>query len=260
MSIFPTVSLTDLQQIAIAVVLIITGGLVGFFLSRMLLRALRALDLDGLSSRANVQQAFEKMGFKSTSSLLANYFFWALLMLSISYGLRLIEMAALLKPLSDILAGLVIATGIMVACIFLMEILITLLRKLFAEIGLTFASVDRALEKTGLKTLDIMYIIIRFFVILAFLEFALWFLRIDPIIAYVEPLLELIPRIMVITLLILIGIALVELLIKIIFGILDTTGITRLIDVVAPLPQCLREAEVQPHLFFSLQEGEREVR
>ena len=235
MQIVPQWVFEVLPQIIGAVIILIAGYLVGYGVKKGFGKLFQDISLDDLCSRVNVQQMFEKMGVKSTSAMLSSYAFWSVVIVSVYLAFCLINIAGIsenLESLGIILISLVGAVGIMLLGIIIMEVLISILRRIFAawDLGRILAPIDRALEKTGLKTLDILYITVRIFVILLFLELALLVFRLDFLIPYTTPVLVFIPRVIMAIFVIIAGVAITEFLVRVIFGIIDAVGVTKIIE------------------------------
>jgi len=236
------ISLDYMPQMVEAVVVLIAGYLIAYFAKRGVHRLLTALNLDDLCSRVNVQQAFGRMGVKSVSSLLASYAFWLIFVASVWVALEFITVPAaheVLNRFSIVLLDIIAAAGIVLLGIALMEILVTVLRRLFSFWNLEriFAPVDRAMERTGLKAFDVLYITVRVFVTLLFIELALLVFRVDFLLPYVAPALTFVQKFMIVMFVIIVGVAITEFLIRILFGILGAVGV---IDVIEPLERTMK--------------------
>ena len=232
----------DAPMILGAILIVVVGYLIALGVKKGLKRVFKRVKFDESCKKVNIQQILEKLGIESPSSLLSNLAFGAALIISIYFALDRITIERIqpaLNAISSVLIGLMVAISIMVVGIFIMEILITILKRIFRswKIEKVLAPVDRAMEKTGLKTLDILYIAIRIFIILLFLELALRLFRVDFLIPYVNPILIFIPRVIVAIFVIFVGIAITEFVIKIIFGVMDAIDIRRIIE---PLETTMR--------------------
>jgi len=231
-----------LPQVIEVIITIMTGYVVAYLLRRGIYRALNTINFDDLCSEINVQQTFSRMGLKSVSSTVANYSFWFVFVISIWLAFRFVTLADIYRTLniiSIVLIDIVAATGIILIGIALMELFITVLKRLFAFWNLEqiFAPVDRAIERTGLKTFDILYITVRVFVILLFVELALLVFRATFLMPYITPALIFVQRLIVAMLVMIAGVAIAEFLIRVIFGILSAVGVT---DIIEPLERTIR--------------------
>lgn len=240
MQFFPVIEY--LPQVIEVILVLIVGYIAAYLVKRGINRALNRIGFDDLCSRANITQAFNRMGLKSVSSLIANYLFWLIFILSVylSFGFVTVPEASLiLNRISIILLDVVAAIGIIFSGIAIMEIFVTVLRRIFSFWNLeqVFAPVDRAIERTGLKTFDVLYITVRIFVMLLFIELALLVFRASFLFPYVTPALVFVQRLIVAIFVIIIGVAITEFLIRVIFGILSAVGV---MDVVEPLERTMK--------------------
>ena len=231
-----------LPQVVEMLICLLIGYIVAYVVKRLLFKGLTAIKFDDLCSKVNLQQTLNRIGIKSAASLSSNYVFWAIFISSLYIAFGFItapEANRVLSRVALVLVDIVAAAGIMLIGIALMEVLITVFKRLFAVWNLeqVFAPVDRAIERAGLKTFDILYITVRAFVVLLFLEFALWVFRADFLMPYVTPVLVFIPRVIMAMLVVIAGVAVAEFAVRIIFGILDAIGV---ISIIEPLERTMK--------------------
>ena len=193
--------------------------IIGYFISRgikgLIVKILDKVGFEKFCERIKLTQAFQKIGFKSVSSLIGTLVFWALFIMFIGWGFGLVnipQIVPILAAISLVLGRIIAAIVIVIIGIAVAFLVVEAIKKILSKFDLEkyFGYVDKTIEKTGIKVLDFFYYGLEAFIILFFVLGAFQVLNVEFLANIVGPILIYIPRFIVATGIVLIGLIIAE--------------------------------------------------
>jgi Small-conductance mechanosensitive channel len=225
-----------------AVLIILVGYFISRFICRIVSKLLEKAGFEKLCERIKLTDAFKRLGFKSVSSLIGTLVFWALFIMFIGWGFQFVnvpQLVPILAVISQLIVRVLAAFVIVIAGIAVAELIVHALKAFVARlsIGKYFEPVDKTIEKSGFKLFDFLYMAIRAFVILFFVEGAFQVLNVEFLSRVVEPVLLYIPKLIVAIAVVLVGVMVAEFVVRLVNKLLTAIYFS---DLVKPVEKTIK--------------------
>ncbi len=227
--------LDSLYGILIFVIILIIGYIIAKIAAKIIHKILDKSPLDEAMEKVGVQQHVIKIGIESVSSLISKLFFWFIfaIFLQVALGYAGIDtLTAILTPLVLFIPRIIIAVVIIIVGLYAAEVIVEMLKKALAKtvLGKELENLDDKAKGTGFTISSLIFISVKVFVLLIFLQVALAVLAISILSSFITPVLALIPLILTAMIIIVIGLIVAEYVVKLLMGMLKEMDFDKLVD------------------------------
>lgn len=225
----------SLYGILIFIIIIVIGYLVAKVAAIIIHKVLDKSPLDKAMEKVGVQKHVNKIGIESVSNLISKLFFWFIfaIFLQVALGYAGIDtLTAILTPLVLFIPRIIIAVIIIIVGLYVAEVIVEMLKKALAKtvLGKELDNLDDKAKDTGFTISSLIFISVKVFVLLIFLQVALAVLAISILSSFITPVLALIPLILTAMVIVVIGLIVAEYVVKLLMGMLKEMDFDKLVD------------------------------
>ncbi len=225
----------SLYGILIFIIIIIIGYVVAKISAMIIHKILDKSPLDKAMEKVGVQRHVNKIGIESVSNLISRLFFWFIfaIFLQVALGYAGIDtLTAILTPLVLFIPRIIIAVIIIIVGLYVAEVIVEMLKKALAKtiLGKELDNLDDKAKDTGFTISSLIFISVKVFVLLIFLQVALAVLAISILSSFITPVLALIPLILTAMVIVVIGLIVAEYVVKLLMGMLKEMDFDKLVD------------------------------
>ena len=227
--------LDSLYGILIFIIIIVIGYIVAKISAIVICKVLDKSPLDKAMEKVGVQKHVNKIGIESVSNLISKLFFWFIfaIFLQVALGYAGIDtLTAILTPLVLFIPRIIIAVIIIIVGLYVAEVIVEMLKKALAKtvLGKELDNLDDKAKDTGFTISSLIFISVKVFVLLIFLQVALAVLAISILSSFITPVLALIPLILTAMVIVVIGLIVAEYVVKLLMGMLKEMDFDKLVD------------------------------
>ncbi len=225
----------SLYGILIFIIIIVIGYIVAKISAIVICKILDKSPLDKAMEKVGVQKHVNKIGIESVSNLISKLFFWFIfaIFLQVALGYAGIDtLTAILTPLVLFIPRIIIAVIIIIVGLYVAEVIVEMLKKALAKtvLGKELDNLDDKAKDTGFTISSLIFISVKVFVLLIFLQVALAVLAISILSSFITPVLALIPLILTAMVIVVIGLIVAEYVVKLLMGMLKEMDFDKLVD------------------------------
>ena len=227
--------LASLYGLLIFVIILVIGYIVSKIVEKITCKVLNKSPLNKAMEKVGVQKHINKVGIESVSTLISKLFFWFIfaMFLQVALGYAGIDtLTAILTPLVLFIPRIIIAVIIIITGLYVAELVVEFLKTALAKtaLGKELNNLDDKAKGTGFTISSLIFISVKVFVLLIFLQVALAVLAISILSSFITPVLALIPLILTAMVIVVIGLIVAEYVVKLMMGILKEMDFDKLVD------------------------------
>ncbi len=227
--------LASLYGILIFLIILVIGFLIAKVAAKVICKVLDKSPLDEAMEKVGVHQQVNKIGVESVSILISKLFFWFIfaMFLQIALGYAGIDtLTAILTPVVLFIPRIIIAVVIIIVGLYVAEMVVAFLKKALDKtiLGKELNNLDDKAKGTGFTVSSLIFISVKVFVLLIFLQVALAVLAISILSSFITPVLTLIPLILTAMVIVVIGLIVAEYVVKLLAGLLKEMDFDKLVD------------------------------
>ncbi len=217
------------------IVIIIIGYIVSKIVGAIVTKILKKIGMERAMQRIGLTKQMRKMGFDSVSKLIGILVFWFVFVIFIQLALDMagIEtLTSIITPIVLFIPRLIVAVIVMVIGLYVAELVVRFLKDFVRKSPMAkdLLKIDKMTKKSGFSLMDIIYIFVKVFVILIFLNIALSIIAIEVLTQFINPVLLVIPLLIAALAVIVVGLIVTEYVVKFIMKLLDEFEISKLIE------------------------------
>jgi len=216
-------------------VLVIIGYIVAKLASWSITKILKKVGFEKAMVRVGVTKQVKKLGLKSVSGLIGILFFWFIFVIFLQIGLDyagIQTLTEILTPIVLFIPRLIVAVIVIVIGLYVAEMLVNFLREFIKKSPFSkdLEKVDKMTDKAGISLMEIIFIFVKAFVLLFFINIALEIIAIPILADFINPVLLVIPLLIAAMAVIVVGIIVTQYLVDFIMKMLREFEVGRLIE------------------------------
>ncbi len=217
------------------VVLIIIGYIISKIAGAIVTKVLKKVGIEKAMQRIGLTKQVRKMGIASVSKLIGLLVFWFIFVIFIQIGLDMAGIQTLTEVLTPIvlfIPRLIVAVIVLVIGLYVAELVVKFLKQLIRKSPMAkdLLKIDKMTQKGGFSLMNIIYIFVKAFIILIFVNIALSIIAIDVLTQFINPVLLVIPLLIAALAVIVVGLIVTEYVVKLIMKLLKEMDIDKLIE------------------------------
>jgi len=216
-------------------VLVIIGYIVAKLASWSITKILKKVGLEKAMTRVGVTKQVKKLGLKSVSGLIGILFFWFIFVIFLQIGLDYAGIQTLtdiLTPIVLFIPRLIVAVIVLVIGLYVAEMVVKFIKKFIRKSPMSkdLMKIDKMTDKAGFSLMDIIYIFIKAFILLFFINIALEIIAIPILADFINPVLLVIPLLIAAMAVIVIGLIVTQYVVDFVMKMLKEFEVDRLIE------------------------------
>ncbi|MFW5953192.1 MAG: mechanosensitive ion channel family protein [Candidatus Natronoplasma sp.] len=215
--------------------LVIIGYVVAKLASWSITKISKKIGLEKAMVRVGVTKQVKKLGLKSVSGLIGILFFWFIFVIFLQVALDYAGIQTLtdiLAPIVLFIPRLIVAVIVLVIGLYVAEMVVKYLKNFVRRTPLSkdIMKVDKMTDKAGISLMDIIYIFIKAFILLFFINIALEIIAIPILADFINPVLIVIPLLIAAMAVIVIGLIVTNYVVDFAMKMLKEFEVDRLIE------------------------------
>ncbi len=213
--------------------------LIGYFVSKgagyVTSKVLTKVGFEKAMRRVGVTKQIKKLGQKSVSKFLGVLVFWFIFVIFIQLGLDFAgihTLTQILTPIVLFIPRVIIAVIVILVGLYIAEVAVISLKKFIKKSPFRkdLAIVSKKTKWAGFSFMDIIYIFVKAFILLIFINVALSIIAIHVLTNFINPILLVIPLLIAAMAVILVGIIITDYLVRFIMKMLKELQVDKLIE------------------------------
>ncbi|MFW5945433.1 MAG: mechanosensitive ion channel family protein [Candidatus Natronoplasma sp.] len=215
--------------------LVIIGYVVAKLASWSITKISKKIGLEKAMVRVGVTKQVKKLGLKSVSGLIGILFFWFIFVIFLQVALDYAGIQTLtdiLAPIVLFIPRLIVAVIVLVIGLYVAEMVVKFLKEFIRKSPLSkdIMKVDKMTDKAGISLMDIIYIFVKAFILLFFINIALEIIAIPILADFINPVLIVIPLLIAAMAVIVIGLIVTNYVVDFAMKMLKEFEVDRLIE------------------------------
>lgn len=225
----------SLFGIAIFIIILVIGYVVAWVVKKAVHKGLEKSPFDRAMQTMGVEKDVQKLGIKSVSALIATLLFWFIFVIFMQIALDyagIDTLTATLTPIVLFIPRILVAVIIILVGLYFADLAVIKIKDILAKgpFGEKIKKMDREAEKTGFTISSFMFIFVKVFILLIFIQVALSILAVNILSTFITPILLLMPLILAALVIVVIGLIVAEYVVKILIGFLKEMEFEKLVD------------------------------
>ncbi len=227
--------LAFIPGIILFILVIILGYLISKFAGYLTTKVLKKAGFEHAMRKVGITKQIRKLGLKNVSSFIGMLVFWFIFVIFLQIGLDFAgihTLTAILTPIVLFIPRLIIAVIVLVIGLYVGELAIKLLKGFIRKSPMAkdLFKIDKMTKKAGFSLMDIIYIFVKAFILLIFINIALSIIAIEVLTQFINPILLVIPLLIAALAVIVIGLIVTEYIVNFIMKLLKEMDIDKLIE------------------------------
>jgi len=213
--------------IAIFIIIIIIGYLISKLGAKFFAKALERVGIDKIAGKAGFADTLKTLGFESFSRLLGILFFWFLFLIVLNIALAnagIEQLNAVLAPIILFIPRILIAILVIVVGFYVADIVVNRTKNFLMEkspFKEDLKTFEESTKKSGFSIFDFVFLFLKMFIILIFIQLALSILAISIFTDFINPILLIMPLVLISMAILVAGLIIAEYVVKFVMKLLD---------------------------------------
>ncbi|MFO8109408.1 MAG: mechanosensitive ion channel [Thermoplasmata archaeon] len=217
------------------ILIILIGYLVSKFAGFLISKILKKLGFEKAMRKIGITKQIRTLGLKNVSTFIGMLVFWFIFVIFLQIGLDFAgihTLTAIMTPIVLFIPRVIIAVIVLVIGLYVAELVVKFLKEFIRKSPMSkdLMKVDKMTEKAGFSLMDIVYIFVKAFVLLIFINVALSIIAINVLNQFINPILLVIPLLIAAMAVIVVGLIVTEYIVKFVMKMLKELDIDRLIE------------------------------
>ncbi len=217
------------------IVILIIGYLISKVIGFLITKVLKKVGFEKAMRKIGLTKQIRKLGLKNISSFIGIMVFWFIFVIFIQIALDyagIHTLTAIVTPIVLFIPRLIIAIIVLLVGLYVAEIAVRFLKKFIKKspFGKDLMKVDKMTKKSGISIIDLIYIFVKVFILLIFINIALSIIAINILADFINPILLVIPLLIAAFAVIIIGLIVTEKIVEFIMKMLKEFDIQKLIE------------------------------
>ena len=221
----------NLKTFLVGITFFIIIVVVGYFLSKLLARVfskgMDRLGINKLAGKTGLADTLKALGFDNFAKLLGIFFFWFLFLIVLDIALAyagIEQLNTVLAPIILFIPRILIALLVVVVGFYIADIVVNRTKSFLIEqspFKEDLKKFDESTKKSGFSIFDFIFLFLKMFVILIFVQLALSILAISIFTEFITPILLVMPLVLISMAILVVGLIVAEYVVKFVMKLLD---------------------------------------
>ncbi len=216
------------------IVILIIGYLISKMIGFLITKILKKVGFEKAMRKVGLTAQIRKLGLKNISSFIGMMVFWFIFVIFIQIALDyagIHTLTAIVTPIVLFIPRLIIAVIVLLVGLYVAEIAVRFLKEFIKKspFGKDLMKIDKMTKKSGMSIMEIIFIFVKVFILLIFINIALSIIAINILADFINPILLVIPLLIAAFAVIIIGLIVTEKIVDLIMKMLKEFGIQKLI-------------------------------
>ena len=217
------------------IVVVIIGYIISKIAGGIVARVLKKIGVEKAMKKVGISKQVKKLGMDSVSRLIGILFFWFIFVIFLQIALDyagIQTLTEILTPIVLFIPRLIVAVIIIVIGLYVAEMIVKFLKQFIRKSPMSkdLQRVDKMSDKAGFSLMDIIYIFVKAFVLLFFINIALDIIAIPILADFINPILLVIPLLIAALAVIMIGLIVTDYVVDFVIKMLKEFEIDRVIE------------------------------
>ncbi|MFP4001840.1 MAG: mechanosensitive ion channel family protein [Thermoplasmata archaeon] len=217
------------------IVVVIIGYIISKIAGGIVARVLKKIGVEKAMRKVGVSKQVKKLGINSVSRLIGILFFWFIFVIFLQIALDyagIQTLTEILTPIVLFIPRLIVAVIILVIGLYVAEMVVKFLKQFIRKSPMSkdLQRVDKMSDKAGFSLMDIIYIFVKAFILLFFINIALDIIAIPILASFINPVLLVIPLLITALAVIMIGLIVTDFVVDLVINMLKEFEIDRVIE------------------------------
>jgi hypothetical protein len=216
-----------LVGLAFFVIIVIVGYIVCKLLAKFFTKALDRVGINKLAGKTGLADTLKSLGFESFARLMGIIFFWFLFLIVLNLALEwagIEQLNVILAPIILFIPRILIAILVVVAGFYVADIVVNRTKVFLIEkspFKEDLKTLDESTKKSGFSIFDFVFLFLKMFIILIFVQLALSILAISIFTDFINPILLIMPLVLISMAILVVGMIVAEYVVKFVMRLLD---------------------------------------
>jgi len=221
----------DFKELALGIIIFIVIVVIGYIISKIgakiFTKALDRVGINKVAGKTGFQDSLQSLGFDNFAKFLGIFFFWFVFLIIINIALAQAGIEVLnsvLAPIILYIPRILIAVLIVVIGFYVADIVVNRSREYLIEKSPfkdDLKKFDNKTKKSGFSIYDFVFLFLKMFIILIFIQLALSILDISIFSDFITPILLVMPLVLIAMAILVIGLIVAEYVVKFVMKLLD---------------------------------------
>ncbi len=213
--------------IAIFIIILIVGYLISKIGAKVFTKALDRIGINKIAGKIGFTDSLKALGFDNLAKLLGIFFFWFLFLIIIDIALAnagIEQLNTILAPIILFIPRILIAILVIVVGFYVADLAINRTKEYLIEkspFKEDLKKFDENTKKSGFSMFDFVFMFLKMFIILIFIQLALSILAISIFSDFINPILLVMPLVLIAMAILVIGLIVAEYVVKFVMKLLD---------------------------------------
>jgi small-conductance mechanosensitive channel len=209
------------------VIIVIVGYLISKIGAKAFSKAMDRVGVNKLAGKTGLNESIKTLGFDSFTKLLGVLFFWLLLFILFNIVLDIAgidQLNIILAPIILFIPRILIAILVVVAGFYIADIVVNRTKTFLVEQSPfkdDLKKFDESTKKSGFSIFDFVFLFLKMFIILIFIQLALSILAISIFTDFINPILLIMPLVLISMAILVAGMIIAEYVVKFVMKLLD---------------------------------------
>ncbi len=217
------------------IIVILIGYLVSKFAGFITSNVLKKAGFEKAMRKIGLTKQIRKLGMKNVSSFIGMLVFWFIFVIFIQIALDFAgirTLTAILTPIVLFIPRVIIAVIVLLVGFYVAEIVIRILKEFLRKTPLSkeLFKIDKKTKKSGFSIMDLIYMFVKVFILLIFINIALSIIAINVLTTFINPILLVIPLLILALAVIVVGLIVSEYVVSFIMKMLKEMEVNKIIE------------------------------
>jgi hypothetical protein len=209
------------------IIIVIAGYLISKLAAKIFAKAMDRVGINRLAGKTGLADSLKTLGFESFSRLLGIIFFWFLFLIFLNIALDFAgieQLNTILAPIILFIPRILIAILVVIVGFYVADIVVNRTKSFLMEqspFKEDLKQFDESTKKSGFSIFDFVFLFLKMFVILIFIQLALSILNISIFTDFINPILLVMPLVLIAMAILVIGLIISEYVVKFVMKLLD---------------------------------------
>jgi hypothetical protein len=216
-----------LVGLAFFVIIIVIGYIFCKIAAKFFTKALDRIGINKVAGKTGLADTLKSLGFESFARLMGIIFFWFLFLIFLNLALEwagIEQLNVILAPIILFIPRILIAILVVVAGFYIADIVVNRTKAFLIEqspFKEDLKTLDESTKKSGFSIFDFVFLFLKMFIILIFVQLALSILAISIFTDFINPILLIMPLVLIAMAILVVGLIVAEYVVKFVMRLLD---------------------------------------
>jgi hypothetical protein len=218
---------TFLVGLTFFVIIVIVGYFISKIGAKFFTKALDRIGINKIAGKIGFTDTLKTLGFDNLAKLLGIFFFWFLFLIVFNIALDyagIEQLTTILAPIILFIPRILIAILVVVVGFYVADIIVNRVKTFLIEespFKEDLKVFDESTKKSGFSIFDFVFLFLKMFIILIFIQLALSILAISIFTDFINPILLIMPLVLISMAILVAGLIIAEYVVKFVMKLLD---------------------------------------